>query len=577
MAWLPIVERELRVALRKRRPVRSRLVVASAAAAGTLVFLLEAFVTDSRGSGRELHRLLCLAGAYFVLRTPSLTAGLFAAERRNQTLGLLFLSGLGPGEVFASKLLSAALIAVTDLLAMFPVLALPFLIGGVSFELFLATISALPNLLLFALAVSLLASVLTRDDGMAVVLASVLALLLCALPPLLHTAQAAFSVGGAASAWWLRLSPAYGPYLVWRGLGVGSWAEFWKNYWITLGWSGLCLGAAATALKMLWREREETDTTAHGRSRWHQFVHGNARWRERLARRWLQVNPFVWLVARDRQPATLAWLVVGGLIAVWLLCWAAWPKRWLSVPNFFITATLLNGSLRWIIHYTAAKTLGEPRRDGSYELLLTTPLQPTDLVWGEFEALRRHFQAVGTGVLALNVAMMLAGLVLRSWTVGALFVYLTIWSCLLWWAWRQSSYWRAALLVMWVSLNCGRPAHAVWRATGLNSWAWIWILCNLRYGLSRFPAFPTGSPSEIVMAVLVSGVLVGIALLTRGSADARERRLTAEFREIVREPLPDPNDRRFKRWNVRERFPWGWTIVQQQLHERVVRRQTTDA
>ena len=36
-----------------------------------------------------------------------------------------------------------------------------------------------------------------------------------------------------------------------------------------------------------------------------------------------------------------------------------------------------------------------------------------------------------------------------------------------------------------------------------------------------------------------------------------EGRLISEFREIVREPLPDPSDPRFKSRNVRERFPWG--------------------
>jgi hypothetical protein len=48
--------------------------------------------------------------------------------------------------------------------------------------------------------------------------------------------------------------------------------------------------------------------------------------------------------------------------------------------------------------------------------------------------------------------------------------------------------------------------------------------------------------------------------------------LISEFREIVREPLPDPNDPRFKQWDVRERFPWGWKYVQQQLHERLARK-----
>ena len=49
-------------------------------------------------------------------------------------------------------------------------------------------------------------------------------------------------------------------------------------------------------------------------------------------------------------------------------------------------------------------------------------------------------------------------------------------------------------------------------------------------------------------------------------------RLVREFREVVREPLPDPTDPRFKDWDVEERFPWGWAMVQEQLHERLARK-----
>src|ERR1017187_3916590 len=179
MACLPIIERELRVALRKRRPASSRLKVGAAAAGCTVLFLVLGTLTGSHDLGRNLGEMLCLAGLYFVLRAPMLTAGALAEERRNQTLGLLFLSGLGAVEVFASKFLSSALIAFTNLLAIFPMLALPFLIGGVSYDLFIAILCALPALMFFALAVSLLASVLLLEDGAAVVLANVVGALLC--------------------------------------------------------------------------------------------------------------------------------------------------------------------------------------------------------------------------------------------------------------------------------------------------------------------------------------------------------------------------------------------------------------
>ncbi len=582
MALLPIIEREFRVALRKKRPVRSRLPVAALAAGGTLLFLLLATNggAGARMAGHTLHQFLCLAAGYLVLRTPQLTAGVFAEERRQQTLGLLFLSGLGATEVFASKLFSAALVAFSDLLALFPMLALPFLIGGVSFNLFLATICALPNFLLFVLAVSLLASVLTRDDGTAVILTTVLLVLLCGVGPLIHLAQSQFSPGTKVASAWLWLSPAYGPYLAWHDFGTTPFREFWRNFGITLAWSGLCLSVAAATLKSVWREREEESEAVGWRARWREWVHGDAAGRRRLAAAWLEVNPFIWLAARDRQPATLAWLVVGGIVAGWLVCWAAWPHRWPGVPNLFLTAMLLNLSLWWTIRHTAARSLGEARRDGVYELLLTTPLDPSDIVWGQFVALRWLFQPVARTVLGLEIVMMLGGLALRSWTGSALLVYGLVWMMLLLWAFGLGWRWRATSFVLWVSLNCGRPAHAVWKTTSLKSWSWFWIVFNLQFLLSKLSTFPTGSTMEVVLTSIYAGLfLLGClgswvfnAGKTHNVGINWERRLVTEFREIVREPLPDPHDSRFKKWTGRERFPCDWDLLQERLHESLVRR-----
>jgi len=588
MVWPPLIERELRVALRKRRPARGRLITASALVGVCLIPLFLLFIgvlNDGPAAGRALHLILFGVGLYWVARTPARIAGAFAEERRCRTLGLLFLSGLSATEVFASKVLTAGTIALTNLLAMFPMLALPFLVGGTSYDLFLATVVCLPNLMLFALAVGLLASVLTEDDSAAVVLAAVLATVICALPPAIHQAQSIFS-SARPSDWWLRLGPAYAAWSIWTSAGrwPGGWAPagLWANFGITACWSALCLAAAAVALKLLWRQCEQSTSGPVWPGLGQRWVHGNRGERKRLASEWFDArpadgarpfragNPFVWLATRDRQPRALAWLVLGGITGAWLLCWALWQARWPSVPNFMLTASLLLASLAWIIRQTAAKTLGDARHDGSYELLLTTPLGPGEMVAGGLDALRCRFQAAGRCVLVLNTLMMLAGLALRPWQPRALFVYFVIWAWLLFGSWCLAWDWRGCLTVMWAGLNSGRPALAVWRATGLRS-HWWWIPANfftfkIIFFNFKASSFPTGSGNEVRFASMAA-VLLLLALLNRSRNSAcslrakQERRLLSEFRDIVREPVPDPDDRRFKKWNYRERFPWGSAVA----------------
>src|SRR5206468_8976864 len=152
-----------------------------------------------------------------------------------------FISGMSASEVFVSKTISAAAIVFSDLLAFVPLLALPFLMGGVSFELFLATALCLPNLLLFALAACLFGSALSDDEGTAVVLTVGLAFAIAAVPPGLYLAHNVFSSTNQPVRWLLLCSPAYGPWLVFKGFSGGLSVAFWRNYFVTFSWSVLCL------------------------------------------------------------------------------------------------------------------------------------------------------------------------------------------------------------------------------------------------------------------------------------------------------------------------------------------------
>ena len=63
--------------------------------------------------------MLLIFGLLACASIPASVAGVISEERRNRTLGLLFLAGLGPLEVFFGKLLGAAVIAMSDLLSSF--------------------------------------------------------------------------------------------------------------------------------------------------------------------------------------------------------------------------------------------------------------------------------------------------------------------------------------------------------------------------------------------------------------------------------------------------------------------------
>jgi hypothetical protein len=566
----PILERELRVALRKLKPVRRRLRLAAACTAA--VFLLS--ILAGKSAGRDLHHLLCAVGFYVVLTAPQRIAGLFSTERQEQTLGLLFISGLSATEVFLSKTISAVAIVFSDLISMTPLLALPFLMGGVSFQLFLATICCLPNLLLFAVAISLLGSVLSEDEGTAVLLTVVLGVLMVGFPLVIYLVQKSLSDGNPTLDWLLLCNPTYGPWLVFKKFSAGEASEFWRNYLITFFVSILCFTIAAFLLQRLWRQREEHGVLFRWRETWRSAVHGTVAWRKRLASTWLHKSPCAWLAARDRGPLTVAWMSFFGMILIWLLGWVLWPAKWLSTGNFFLTAILLNSGLRWIIHYSAAG-IGFARRDGSYELLLTTPLKTGQIVDGQVAALRWRFRRLCRVALAVEIMMMLAGLCMREWTLSSLAVYLIVWGALLVWAWQQSWNFGRTALSMWAGLNSARPLLSVWRTTGFTSWVWIWILFNLRHGLAGLAGFPFGSYGELFVVSLIAIVIFLLFLRSFSEANVHRERLKAEFREIVREPIPDPRDSRFKQWNIRERFPWGWEMAQEQLHERLIRREST--
>src|SRR6185295_7206006 len=160
----PIVERELRVATRRRATYWSRVVAAIIGIAVTvwMIGTLGTLVTPAMMGARLFNTLASLA--FFCCLFPGvvLTADCLSEEKREGTLGLLFLTDLTGANVVFGKLMVTSLSAFYGVLAVFPMMAVPFFMGGITPGEFWRMVAVLMNTLFFSLAAGMLLSALCR-------------------------------------------------------------------------------------------------------------------------------------------------------------------------------------------------------------------------------------------------------------------------------------------------------------------------------------------------------------------------------------------------------------------------------
>ena len=171
MTFLPIVERELRVAARRPGTYWVRFGVA-----GTLLGLMAGFYgisvvfgLDWLAGGQNLFLVLQWCALPFLTGFGVfLTADALSEEKREGTLGLLFLTDLRGHDVVLGKLAAQAARGFWAALAALPVVGLTILLGGVSGTWFLRVILVIGNSLFLSLALGLLMSAASRNGFKAV-------------------------------------------------------------------------------------------------------------------------------------------------------------------------------------------------------------------------------------------------------------------------------------------------------------------------------------------------------------------------------------------------------------------------
>src|SRR2546426_1402832 len=162
MIVIPVIGRELRASARQPFTYSPRTLGVAALLLACLLFGLEYGFGPALGGKLfgSLHFTLFLA---IWLLVPLLTADCISRERREGTLGLLFLTRLSAQDIVAAKTLAHALRALTLWLAVLPVLMIPFLLGGVTWMEALLSVAISFSAVCWALSAGLVASAWSKS------------------------------------------------------------------------------------------------------------------------------------------------------------------------------------------------------------------------------------------------------------------------------------------------------------------------------------------------------------------------------------------------------------------------------
>ena len=405
MTVLPVIERELRTEARHASTYWLRVLGASLSLLIFAVMMIDTRDNPS-GLGAKLFGNLhtALFSAIWVL-VPLLTADCLSRERREGTLGILFLTPLTARAIVIGKGLIHALRALTMMLAALPVLAVPFLLGGVTWREGLMALFLDLSSVSLALAVGLLASAYCKQWNRALLLAEVLA------------AVVLFGFGVLlALGLIVQVAIPYIPGFTWREIGLGEiilggaivctdsmgmWSEAIHampaaatRVWLGAVCQMFALAVIMLGLTVLWvarrveRSRQEEPPTPW-QLRWQLFLLAPRFWESLFRskmRRTLERNPIGWLQRYSTGARMIQWgwclfIVVTECVLVASVSW--YDLEWLQYWLLLLLALSLAAS--------AASSFRSERESGALELILVAPLSVPQIIFGRLLGLWRQF------------------------------------------------------------------------------------------------------------------------------------------------------------------------------------------
>ena len=406
MTFLPIVERELRIVARRSGTYWVRFFAAlTAMVIALLVASSMSFWSGPRIAKEVFGFLSGIIMAYCLFAGMFQTADCLSSEKREGTLGLLFLTDLRGYDVVLGKLAASSLHSVYGLVSVLPVLAIPLLAGGVTAGEYWRVVVVLLATIFFSLGVGMAVSAVGRESRQVLGWSAFLVVFIAGLLPALHQLLSMlFKINIQAPLLWPSAGYALGCAWDARYHYRAGPEEFWGciGTIVSLGFIGLTL--AAIILPRVWQERGESRDVRKGPSLWGRIRFGSVRRRRAIAAL-LSVNPFHWLAVRDRVSRVTFWIAAGVVAPFWLAFLHMMTddrgNRMSQITSVQVLTFMTFGiglAFKSLVASESSRRLNDDRKSGALELMLVTPLSEFDIVTGQQRALRDLF-LVPMGVL----------------------------------------------------------------------------------------------------------------------------------------------------------------------------------
>jgi ABC-type transport system involved in multi-copper enzyme maturation permease subunit len=541
MIPFPIVVRELRTASRRALTYYLRSVCAAVAFSVALGMVYGGFwgwFTVKNLSGEILMAITSIGYVYALLFGSLITADCISQEKREGTLGFLFLTDLTGLDVVLGKMAANVLNALGGIIAIIPIPALGFIFGGLDLSQFAYSTVVLIAALIFATSTGIFCSTLFRSSRTALFMSWLLVLLPWGFTfyCLLHTDPATLTTGKVT----LLFVSAPASMLVftfmdWNGTALSS-GLVWTTLALTLVYAAILVRSASLILEHNWRNTEARKSKPNlldkTEIKLERKLGLEQKWqvkRQTALRYLLEHNPGLWLAERLQKLNWGFWSLgmLSLLTIVPVLSFHRSEKDATSI--MILTCLIMMFALKFRIMMQGSRAFAESRRNGALAILLATPLTPREIIHGQLINIKRSNLSPIVLVFLLHITLVGMGLPVLGhaggdpWTTFLLCTSGLLLSLML-----IVDLYALSWTGLWMGLNTGSGSKAMQRNLAIVLICQAPTLFGYVCLLEAFASRNNSDPLLLIFASLILNLFINGSLLAYAIGNLHDR-----FRELA--------------------------------------------